>query len=49
MDVRLGSVVVCAALLVSAKAFAPHPLPAIGLVALIAAAANWLAVKAPCA
>ena len=44
-DVRMGSVVACAVLLLSAKAFAPHPLPAVGIVAVIAAAANWLAVS----
>ena len=42
-DVRIGSVVACALLLLSAKAFAPHPLPAIGVIAVIAVAANWLA------
>ena len=45
MDVRMGSVVVCALLLLSAKIIAPHPLPAIGVTAVIAAAANWLAVS----
>ena len=45
MDVRMGAVVVAAVLLLSAKAFAPHPLPAVGIVAVIAAAANWLAVS----
>jgi hypothetical protein len=30
-------------LLLTAKAFAPHPLPAIGIMALMAGAANWLA------
>jgi hypothetical protein len=45
MDLRMGSVVACAVILLSAKAFAPHPLPAIGVVAAIAAAANWLAVS----
>jgi hypothetical protein len=50
MDVRMGAVVVSAVLLLSAKAFAPHPLPAIGIVAVIAVAANWLAVsKSPAA
>ena len=45
MDVRMGAVVASAVLLFSAKAFAPHPLPAIGVVAVIAAAANWLAAS----
>ena len=45
MDLRMGSVVVCALLLLGAKAFAPHPLPAIGVTAVIAAAANWLAAS----
>jgi hypothetical protein len=43
LDIRMGSVVASAALLLTAKAFAPHPLPAIGVIAVIAAAANWLA------
>jgi hypothetical protein len=43
LDVRMGSVVACAILLLWAKAFAPHPLPGIGVIAVIAAAANWLA------
>ena len=43
MDVRFASVCACAILLLSAKAFAPHPLPALGVIAVIAAAANWLA------
>ena len=43
LDVRMGSVIACAILLLSAKAVAPHPLPAIGVIAVIAAAANWLA------
>jgi hypothetical protein len=45
MDIRIGSVVACAVLLLGAKAFAPHPLPAIGVIAVIAAGANWLAVS----
>jgi hypothetical protein len=45
MDLRIGSVVACAVLLLAAKAFAPHPLPAIGVTAVIAAAANALAVS----
>lgn len=45
MDLRMGAVVVCAVLLFVAKVAAPHPLPAIGVVAVIAAAANWLAVS----
>ena len=45
MDVRMGSVVVCAVLLFIAKLAAPHPLPAVGVVAVIAVAANWLAVS----
>ena len=43
LDIRMGSVVASAIVLLSAKAFAPHPLPAIGMIAVIAAAANWLA------
>ena len=42
LDIRVGSVIACAILLLSAKAFAPHPLPAIGVIVVIAAAANWL-------
>ena len=45
MDVRIVSVIACAILMLTAKAFAPHPLPAIGVIAVIAAAANWLAVS----
>lgn len=45
MDVRMGSVLACAMLLLSAKIVAPHPLPAIGVTAVIAAAANWLVVS----
>jgi hypothetical protein len=45
MDLRIGSVVACALLLLGAKAFAPHPLPAVGVIAVIAAGANWLAVS----
>jgi hypothetical protein len=45
--IRMASVVACAILLLSAKAFAPHPLPAIGIIAVIAAAANWLAESKP--
>ena len=41
-DIRFASVVACAILLLSAKVFAPHPLPALGIIAVIAAAANWL-------
>ena len=47
MDVRMSAVVLSALLLLSAKAFAPHPLPAIGVTAVIAAAANWLAAPRP--
>ena len=43
LDVRMGSVLACAILLLTAKVFAPHPLPALGIIALMAAAANWLA------
>jgi hypothetical protein len=43
LDVRFASVVACAILLLTAKAFAPHPLPAVGIIALMALAANWLA------
>ena len=46
---RIGSVIACAVLLLSAKAFAPHPLPAIGVIAVIAMAANWLAAAKPVA
>jgi len=42
MSLRIGSIAGCALLLLAAKAFAPHPLPAIGIIAAIAAAANWL-------
>ena len=45
MDLRMGSVVACAMVLFMAKAFAPHPLPAIGVIAVVAAAANWLAAS----
>ena len=45
IDLRMGSVVVCALLLLFAKIVAPHPLPAIGVTAVIAAAANWLALS----
>ena len=43
LDVRMGSVIACALLLLAAKVMAPHPLPALGVIAVIAAAANWLA------
>jgi len=43
LDVRAGSVLACAALLLSAKVLAPHPLPALGVIVIMAAAANWLA------
>jgi hypothetical protein len=45
MDLRIGSVVACAALLMSAKVVTPLPLPALGVAAVIAAAANWLAAS----
>lgn len=45
IEVRMASVVVCALLLLSAKMVAPHPLPAVGVTAVSAAAANWLAVS----
>lgn len=45
MDVRMGSVLACALLLLSARIVSPHPLPAIGVTAVIAAAANWLALS----
>jgi hypothetical protein len=50
LDLRFGSVVACALLLLSAKVVAPHPLPALGVAAVIAGAANWLAVskRTPC-
>ena len=43
LDVRMGSVMACALLLLSAKVVAPHPLPALGVIAVMAAAANWFA------
>ncbi|HEU4927321.1 MAG TPA: hypothetical protein VFT24_09745 [Vicinamibacterales bacterium] len=43
MEVRIAAVLACAALLLSTKLLAPHPLPAIGVIAAIAMAANWLA------
>jgi hypothetical protein len=43
LDVRLGSVVACAILLLTAKVLAPHPLPAVGIIALMAGAVNWFA------
>ena len=43
LDVRFASVVACALLMLAAKVFAPHPLPALGIIAVIAGAANWLA------
>lgn len=49
MGWRIGSVIACAVLLLSAKAFAPHPLPAIGVIAVIAITANWLAAPKPVA
>jgi hypothetical protein len=49
MDVRMGAVLACAVLLLVAKLFAPHPLPAIGVIAVIAAAANWLVAAKPAA
>jgi hypothetical protein len=49
MEVRMGAVVVCALMLLSAKLVAPHPLPAIGVAAVVAAAANWLAAARPTA
>ena len=45
-DLRIYAVLACAALLLSSKFMAPHPLPAIGLIAAIAMAANWLASSA---
>jgi hypothetical protein len=45
MELRMGAVVLCALLLFAAKVAALHPLPAIGVVAVIAVAANWLAVS----
>jgi hypothetical protein len=49
MEVRMGAVVVCALMLLSAKLVAPHPLPAIGVAAVVAAAASWLAAARPTA
>ena len=43
LDVRLRSVIACALLLLSAKVSAPHPLPALGAIAVMAAGANWFA------
>lgn len=45
LDFRMGSVVACALLLLLAKIVTPQPLPALGVTAVIAAAANWLAVS----
>lgn len=42
-EIRLAAVIACVLLLLSAKILAPHPLPAIGVIAVIAAAVNWLA------
>ena len=42
-DARIAAVVTCAVLLLSAKVLTPQPLPALGVVAAIALAANWLA------
>ena len=42
-DVRAGSVIACAILLLLAKVVAPHPLPALGVIAVMAAAVNWFA------
>ena len=44
LEVRIAAVLACAALLLSTKVMAPHPLPAVGVIAAIAMAANWLAV-----
>jgi hypothetical protein len=49
MEVRFGAVLACALLLLSAKILAPHPLPALGVIAVMAAAANWLAAVRPSA
>ena len=49
MEVRMGAVLACAVMLLSAKLVAPHPLPAIGVAAVVAAAANWLAAARPTA
>ena len=43
VEIRLGAVLACVAVLLSTKLLAPHPLPAIGIIAAIAMAANWLA------
>jgi hypothetical protein len=45
LDVRMGSVLVCALLLLTAKIIAPHQLPALGVTAVMAAAANWFAAS----
>ena len=49
MEVRMAAVVACALLLVFSKVLAPHPLPALGVIAVIAAGANLLAVAKPVA
>ena len=48
-EVRVASVAACALLLLFSKTLAPHPLPAIGVIAVIAAAANALAILKPAA
>ena len=49
MDIRMTAVVACALLLLFSKTLAPHPLPAIGVIAVVAMAANWLAAPHPVA
>jgi len=44
-DIRIAAVLACAALLLGTKMIAPHPLPAVGVIAAIAMAANWLAAS----
>jgi hypothetical protein len=47
MEIRPAGVVACPLLLLITKTLAPHPLPAIGVIAVIAAGANALAVLKP--
>jgi hypothetical protein len=48
-EVRMAAVVACVLLLLFSKTLAPHPLPAIGVIAVIAMAASWLAAAKPVA
>jgi uncharacterized membrane protein len=47
VEIRVAAVVACALLLLFSKALAPHPLPALGVIAVIAAGANALAAMKP--